>query len=249
MKAVFYSFLFSILALSRAHALEYGYNAGVRSVPQSLSAGFYIKEGKILWDSRSEGNIWKYGYVNVGAEAAIHGFVQGEIEFRPISILGITTFASYTSRFYDTKTLRCEEISCRGKLLRSGLKLQLLLGYQDFIFVPSYSVTNTKNDETSKAVADESEFVILSPETDRVVARGAFLGLKQGDAIFGLLTNHRKAQTSGDESTFRYLVYKFPPQAEMTMAAGIGTFQSTHAALSGSAFFTVQWAYGQKLGL
>lgn len=241
--------IIAILVSTIAQAMEYGVSGGIRSTPQSLSAGAYVKEGKILWDAREGGSIWKYGYVNVGAEAAIHGFVQGEIEFRPISILGITYFASSTSRFYDTRTLHCEEVNCRGNLLRSGLKLQLLLGFGDYIVVPSYSNTNVRHSEMTKAVSDESEFVLLAPESDRVVARGIFLGKKIDGAIVGLLANSRKGQATGDEANFRYLVYKFPQKDEMTMAAGLGVFDSTHAASTGSAFFTVQWAYGEKLGL
>jgi hypothetical protein len=234
--------------VAEAFSLEYGLTGGVRSTPQSLSAGVYGKNGLVLWDKRNAENIWQYGFVNVGGEVAIHGLAEAQIEFRPVSILGITVFKSYTTRFYKTKTLDCELIDCGGNLVKSGYRLQLLLGFGDYLLVPGLS--NTRFDsESTGPIAGESEFIIFSSPTDVGISKNLFLGKKIDGAVLGIYHNEIVNDTFDEIAKFDYVIYKFPPKDNLTYAVGAGFFESSHAARIGSVFVNAGMSFGEKLGL
>lgn len=240
--------LLSLFTQTVHGATFYQIQGGLRSTPQSASieAQFFYNEK--LWSGVGEGDsIWKYGFWRVGGFVATHGQAGIKVEVFPISIWQIQIQRSITSRFYETQTLNCDVVECRGLLQRGTFKTSLALGYGDYFLVPSYMVTDLSHNSNQKDFSSEEDNLVAERSGDQVITTQVALGLKYQDQKWVLVSKDSRMKNSRDTNSAQYLIWSQSQDKSWNYFVGAGAYRSDYLKSSLSVVLGASWMVGENL--
>lgn len=245
---IFFIWFFLFTKISGA-ASFYQFQGAYRSFPKSASGEVHFYFNEKIWSNQTSGESWQYGFWRLGAFAALHGQVGLKVDVYPISILQLSLQRSLTSRFYDTQTLDCMNVECRGSVQRGTLKTSLVLGYGDIFFVPSFTITDISSDQNKKDFSSEEDNLVAALGGDQLSIRQLTLGYKSGDQRWALVSRSSKMKLSKDHNLSKYLVWNKIYNPEINYFIGAGIFESSHADRSFSFISGISWTVGDNLAL
>jgi len=220
---------------------------GFRSTPQSASIEAQYFYNEKIWNGSEGEPAWKYGFWRVGGFVAIHGQAGVKVDVFPISIWQIQLQRNMTSRFYDTKNVNCDMVECRGVLQRGIFKTSLALGYENYFFVPSYSVTDLTMNSGSKNFSSEEDNIVADHSGDQLVTTQMALGLKQNDQKWVLVSKESRMVNSRDSNSSQYLIWSQSRDKNLNYFIGAGTYRSSYLKSSGSIVLGINWSAGENL--
>lgn len=248
------SFIFYVLVVLGqsfwcSAATYYQLQGVVRTFPRSLSgeAGVYYNDR--LWQNTESGKPWTYGFWRIGASAAAHGQVAAKVDVYPVAIWQLSLQRSATLRFYDTMTLDCATYECRGVLHRGIFKTSLALGYSNFFFVPSYSLTDLTISSSKKNFSSEEDNLLADRSGDLLTTMQFAFGYRDGDQRWVFVHKGSKMKHSGDHNTSEYLVWNKVLDSQTNYFLGAGFYESNHASRTFSAVAGLNWSVGENLSL
>lgn len=228
-------------------ATFYQVQGGVRSLPQSASVEGQFFYNEKLWSGTEGEPLWKYGFWRLGGFVATHGQVGAKVEVFPISIWQIQLQRSITSRFYETQTLNCDVIECRGLLQRGIFKTSLALGYGDYFLVPSYTVTDLTPNSNQKDFSSEEDNLVADRSGDQVSSTQVALGLKHQNQKWVLVSKESRMKNTRDANSSQYLIWGQTYDKNWNYFVGAGAYRSTHVKLSLSVVLGASWTMGENL--
>jgi hypothetical protein len=227
----------------------YQLQGATRTYPRSgsVEAHWYFNER--LWNRASEEQNWNYGLIKAGGFVAAHGQAGLKIDVYPISFWQLSWQRSLTSRFYETLTLDCQQVTCDGILDRQTLKTSLVFGYGDFFVVPSYSLTQLRLDSQQKDFASEEDNLVADRRGDQVGVQQWALGYRRGRHRWLLVHKATSMQVTKDFNNSQYLIWNYGQNAQTSYFVGGGVFESNHASQSTSLVMGISWSAGENLAL
>jgi hypothetical protein len=238
----------SWLGLARAETF-YQIDGAFRTFPRSASGDAQLFYNEKLWSQENSEQPWKYGFWRAGAYAAVHGQAGVKVEVYPISIWQLSLQESLTSRFYETQTLDCAAIECRGILQRGTFKTSLVLGYGNLFMVPSYVVTDLSLDSDKKNFASEEDNIVADRAGDQLVTTQLALGYKSGEDRWVIVHKISKMRQTNDRNESQYVVWNKVVNPEWNFFVGGGFFDSSYVEKSFSAVAGASWKVGEDLSL
>lgn len=248
MQTFFLSLVFLILSSLSVHAATfYQVQGGLRSIPQSASVEAQFFYNEKLWSGVEGEPVWKYGFWRVGGFIATHGQAGAKVEVFPISIWQIQIQRSITSRFYDTQTLNCDVVECRGLLQRGIFKTSLALGYGDYFLVPSYMVTDLTHNSNQKDFSSEEDNLVAERSGDQVVTTQVALGLKHHDQKWVLVSKDSRMKNSRDSNSAQYLIWSQSQDKSWNYFVGAGAYRSDYLKSTLSVVLGASWMVGENL--
>lgn len=237
------------LGLTAQAASYYELSGGFRSFPRSATIEATMSLNEKLWSDESSDKPWNYGLWKVSGFAAVHGQAGFKVDVYPFSIWLLSLQRSITSRFYDTLTLDCTTIECRGLLQRGTFKTSLALGYGDVFMVPSYSITDlTLNSDTTNFSSEEDN-LIADKAGDQLTTVQIAIGYKQNDNRFVLVNKNSQMKLTKDHNTSQYFVWSKAYDKEWNYFVGAGAFSSNHVEKNLSLVAGLNWSVGENLSL
>ncbi len=237
------------LGFAAEAASYYEVSGGYRSFPGSASVEVNASYNEKLWSGDVADKPWNYGFWKVSGFAATHGQAGFKIDVYPISIWQLSLQRSITSRFYDTLTLDCVQIECRGLLQRGALKTSLALGYGDFFMIPSYMITDLTLSSDSKDFSTEEDNLVADKSGDQLTTSQLALGYKTNVNRFVLVYKNSQMKLTKDHNTSQYLVWSKSLDKEWNYFVGAGSFSSNHVENGFSMVAGLNWSMGEKLSL
>ena len=239
-----FKLIFSILLLIKPNYavanfdLEYG--TQFRSYP-ALGGEFFFQSGKsfALWGSPSteKSNPW-FGLLRFsvgGATSAVvnNGFAQ--VEFFPISFVGLAAGRQITRSDFDFPFFDCSELYCRSTIEHNFVQLKTGLSLWRFIVLGSSrtelmrrtdEVTHSdpdKEDELKKRkFGDFRKVIEAGPTTDRLDIYQQVYGLKFGQSIVGYMHEFSQMEKTNQASTLKLGVWiEKLDNSELTFGAGV----------------------------
>ena len=248
-RILFFALLVLGFCVSSHSASFYQLQGAFRSFPRSGSGEAHVYYNEKLWTKESGGQAWNYGFWRVGAFAAIHGQAGLKVEVFPISIWQLSLQKSVTSRFYETQTLDCKIVECRGLAQRGTFKTSLALGYGDFFLIPSYTITDISLDRDKKDFSSEEDNLVADRAGDQLAITQFAFVYKMADQRWVIVNKTAKMKWTKDFSSSQLLVWNKTVDSELNYFVGAGTFESNHVDRALSLVAGINWSVGENLSL
>ena len=208
-----------------------------------------------LWGD--SGN-WKYGYLRGAVNLATSAVVNRaglELQFFPISILGVSAGYDWGTRNYTPKYLNCTVFECNGRVDRRYLKLNAVAAYHGVIFSGLVRYEELKAFHTPKPFFDEMTLLVGKNSGERIVTYNpAVLYTLDETWKVGATSLYSHAIDTGDYS------HLYGPVVNWTMAnsaneprwnaiGGVGLNRSPVVQSGWAAFAVVQYTFEPSLGI
>jgi hypothetical protein len=229
--------------------LKVGLNA--RTYPigaQAIGTGGW--NGKLWGDS----NTWKYGYVRAAlnlATSAVVNRVGGEVQFFPISILGVSAGYDWGTRNITMKFLDCNQFECNGRMDRKFLKINAVGAYQGVIFSFMARYENLRAPVAHKPFFDE--VTLLTGRSDgenTITLNPALLYTLNETWKVGFTSLYSRAiDTGGDGYTHLYGPIANWTEREWSIIGGVGLNRSPVVQSGYAAFFVLSYAFQPSLAI
>jgi hypothetical protein len=245
-KSLLWSIFFLWSSLTHAHQVEV--LAGGRSYPLGGSADVRGKYDVLLWDRRSDGPSWKYGFFQPQATLSARGMIEGALSFYPVSFIELSGGLSSTERFVTLDHLGCDELVCKGNVRRERFSFRFAGGSGDWLFILSASRVWMSHKDASRPLYDESEVLKVRPGGDLLEGRSLLIGKKFDKDILGLFLRETKLESTGAGNESQLLVYRFPWETYV-VSVGAGRYASDFTAAGFVANLIISWSWGQSLAL
>ncbi|MBL7713960.1 MAG: hypothetical protein JNL01_00745 [Bdellovibrionales bacterium] len=263
-------FLVAGLALApAAHATtQLDYQVGFGGISYPLGATFFgtVGYGKLLWGpnpmewlpengpAKKLGD-WKFGFVRVLGNVQTIGISNrafAEVQFFPISILGLAAGYGVHHRLSKNPNYDCIIEQCKGGLSRSYVRGQFLAGALGAFVLLQARVDQINNSTDSRPFLEETSSLFSSAAQDRLQSTSVMLGYTI-DPTWTVTTswNRQQFQNAGDAGaqnrTLMVNVSRFSGKWNTTL--GAGTYDSSHLKNSITFALFIQWMGQRNLGL
>ncbi len=213
----------------------------------ALGGGVYgnLGYGQKIWESSSE---YMYGYLRPSVFGITSGVINsfgGQIDFYPISFLGVFAGSSYTYRG-DTDILAavdCNNFYCGGNIKRDYFGGRFLFGLGSFFLSSRYRVFKTSLEKGSDtAFIDELANTIASAGEDTRLETDISTGFNLSkDEKLGVSYRYNLMKNTESNTTYIFLFYQIKSGA-FKYTTGAGGFESESGSRHPSFLFTVSYS-------
>ncbi len=242
---IVFVFFFARLAFSYQSSVV----GSARSYPSSGSLEAQIKEDWLLWGQADPSNPMGYGFASARFNVATQGMLEAAVSINPVSFVELGYAQNTTYRFIKRKMkFDCDVIECMGELGRQKTFLKIGLAYQEFVFMPSYQLVQTKNKASAIAFYDEIENFVLLPDSDEISITSVVLGYKKDKDLYGVVYRGAKAKDNEVKNQAVYAIYKSQTE-NFGYTVGAGSYQSDFYDAEFSAIAQINWVIGDSLSL
>lgn len=247
---------------------DWDYNAGFAAFSYPLAATFFgtFGYGKMLWGpnplewlpengpAKKFGD-WKFGFVRAFGHAQTLGVSSrawGEVQFFPVSILGIA--AGYGGHYRASKNPNYDCIieSCTGGLSRSYIRGQFVVGALGAFLIAHGRIDDFGNMASTNSFLEDTSSLFATGRKDRLKTTSMMLGYTI-DPMWTVSTTWTRQQFSNggaNAAQNRQLtanVSRFSGKWNTTLMAG--TFSSSHLKPGFTMGVMIQWMGSRNLGL
>jgi hypothetical protein len=244
--------LSNAIALASANALplfpdlRFGLNGRSYPVGAQLvgSAGVAVP----IWGSL---DAWKYGYTRValnGGTSAVVNRIGAEVQFFPISILGVSAGFDSGVRNFVPKFLDCGVYECTGRVDRNYLRFILFGAVKDFSFNLNFRTEVIRSYGSGKPFFDEMTLVRGRSSGETITTFSPILLYRLSEEwSVGGASLYSTAVDSGGFSHLYGPIVSWTDSKQWSVAGGIGLNESVIVRSGISLFFTAQFVIEPSL--
>lgn len=226
-------------------SFNFSYGANGRSYP-SLGGEFETELGYSLPIYGTPGNDNPFfGLAKVSANAGTSFVVNRygtNFTLYPISFIGLGFGKESYKSDYDKYTYyNCENIRCKGSLNKVYTQGKIAFAYKNLSTSFNYKYFNNEyNDEegTGLPVAEYQYGLSVNPKEETQVQKSYFLGYKNNDVTYGLVSNNIEFLKSDKRYALNIFIYQFNLGVFSTIL-GAGTLTSSDVSPSGIVVFKI----------
>jgi hypothetical protein len=233
-------------------------SAGAGGITQPLGASLFATAGygKLLWGednlAGARSDEFRYGYVRpwMGVRTSLfNNRADAGVDLFPVSILGVRAGASLSSRHIDPSTIDCSVAACRGRVSRLFARGVLTLGYWNLFLKSWFGAERLNPSVEDRVFSDEYNAIVGHRGGDTELTFEAALGANLGWSRGGVHFFAGRMLAEGTSFRMADLFHSFSPKPGFNVTAGAGVFESSHRALSPTAYFLLQWTGAPSLEL
>jgi hypothetical protein len=195
---------------------------------------------------------WKYGYIRAAANLAtsvVINRVGGELQFFPISIVGISAGYDLGVRNFTMRFLDCSLYACNGILERRFIKLNAVGAYQGVIFSFLMRYENIRAPEATKPLFDEVTLLVgRASGEDTITLNPALLYTIDSTWKVGATSIYSRAvDTGGYTNLYGPVVSWARDEWNIFFGAGLNRSPVVHSGFAG--FFSINYAFAPSLSI
>lgn len=196
---------------------------------------------------------WKYGYARLALNAATSAVVNrigGEVQFFPISILGISAGYDWGVRNITMKFLNCQMFECNGRIDRKYLKANAVAAYKGVIVSFMARYENLRAPVAHKPFFDEVTLLVgRASGEDTITLNPALLYTLNDRWKVGATSLYSRAIDTGGGYTHMYGPIVNWGLDRWNVIAGAGLNRSPVVHSGYAAFFTMSYALSPSLAI
>lgn len=244
-KFIFFFLFFSILITTDGFSKsKFDFSGGIqgRTLP-SFGAEIYAESGynQLLWGKKENKTDFKYGLIrpSIGAStSAVINSIKGEIEFFPISILGLSAGKQIIHSNFNFPFFDCTEIACTGQFERNFIETKMVLGLKGWIAVGNYKMDTLNSPDPNRPMADWRNVIIGEADHEVQIEKKLLVGKMIGQELFGVMYEHVQFQGSREMKESFIGVYQTASKNNLYLV-GAGTFHTNQQALGLQIYFRI----------
>jgi hypothetical protein len=202
-----------------------------RSFPMFAAESYgEVGYGQQLWGAKALPDKASpfYGFIRpaIGATSSVvvNAF-RGEIEFFPISFLGVMAGYSQVHSNFEFPFFNCEEIYCRGRTERRYLEGRMALGHKGYLFMSTYRQDRLQFSQGDKQFAEFRRVIKGNPGHDVLEELRVVAGKSDKKRLLGLAHEWSRFQLSDEQSRSTFFLFQ-RTKTESTLMLGAGAFSS-----------------------
>jgi len=185
------SMLASLLSWSNVKNFDLFFGAQGRTLP-AIGAEVYAESGynQLLWGKKETSKDVLYGLIrpslNVSSSAVINS-TKAELEFFPISFLGLSVGRQYIHSNYEFPFFDCDQVECKGTYERNWFEAKMALGHGGWVVVGNYKIDNLTGPSDDKPMADWRNVIVGAPGKDVQIDKKLVVAKMFGPHMAGVL--------------------------------------------------------------
>jgi hypothetical protein len=233
-------------ALTAFSATKFDLSAGMqgRSLP-SIGAELYAESGfnQLIWGKRKEPRDVLYGMIRPNLAVSTSGVInsiKGEIEFFPISFLGISAGRQIIHSNYDFPFFNCKEVVCQGEFVRNYVEGKTVLGYQGWVAMFNYRVDTLRSPEKDRPMADWRHVIVGDPGEEVQIEKKFLVGKIWDKNLLGILGENVQFLGSRERKESFAAVYQLRRE-ETSFMYGAGVFHSSQQPMGVILYFRIHY--------
>ncbi len=244
-KFIFFFLFFSILITTDGFSKsKFDFSGGIqgRTLP-SFGAEIYAESGynQLLWGKKENKTDFKYGLIrpSIGAStSAVINSIKGEIEFFPISILGLSAGKQIIHSNFNFPFFDCTQIACTGQFERNFIETKMVLGLKGWIAVGNYKMDTLNSPDPNRPMADWRNVIIGEADHEVQIEKKLLVGKMIGQELFGVMYEHVQFQGSREMKESFIGVYQTASKNNLYLI-GAGTFHTNQQAMGLQIYFRI----------
>ncbi len=204
-------------------SLHYGF----RSYPLGTSLDLRLAQAWRIW-GRPEQGPW-YGFFRPSAEgstALSYNALSAQLEFFPVSFLGLRSGIQSADNRRDYTAYDCETHRCRGRLYRNFVELEMAVGYRQFFALTQLRQESLKAPaESTKRFVDPALSLSIDPTGEEVFRSTLILGMNWSPS-FRIMLLDRRAHIVGKTDSYSktQMALISTQRGPWTLSSGLGAF-------------------------
>jgi hypothetical protein len=224
---IFILFFFSFLTWAKFD-LATGIQA--RSLPM-IGGEIYAESGfnQLLWGTKKTTQDFKYGLIRPSlgvSTSAVINSAKAELEFFPISFLGIAVGRQYLHSNFDFPFFDCEEVTCQGEFIRNFVETKLALAHKGWIALTNYKVDTLRSPQKDRPQGDWRNVILGDPGTEVQHEKKLLIGKMFSQHMVGILAEHAQFEGSKEAKEGFTAVYQLRRENTSYMF-GLGSFRTS----------------------
>lgn len=222
--------------------LDYQSISLIRTYPVGYFTNATFGKSYKFWDTPD--NKILYGFFRgsvVGQTSVVVNSIAPQIDFYPISFLGLYAGKDLAYRDFDIFTFDCKEVTCKGWMKRDYIGSRMALAFKDVFLMSEYRIIKAHGQKVDKNFAEERSNLIGHSGYDYLHRLDLVLGHKLSDHYsYGYLLhrNEMKRLDNNSQMNMGFLRLQNGPWSYMLTG---GTFHSRDDKTFYSTLFFLQW--------
>lgn len=213
-----------------------------RTLP-SFGAEIYAESGynQLLWGKKESKKDFKYGLLrpSIGAStSAVINSIKGELEFFPISILGISAGKQIIHSNFNFPFFDCSQIACTGRFERNFIETKMVLGFKGWIAVGNYKTDTLNSPDAQRPMADWRNVIIGEADHEVQIEKKLLVGKMISHELFGVMYEHVQFQGSREMKESFIGVYQTSSKNNLYLI-GAGSFHTNQQSMGIQIYFRI----------
>lgn len=238
-------FIFSIFLTFRGFSKsQFDFSGGIqgRTLP-SFGAEIYAESGynQLLWGKKENKTDFKYGLIRPSVAAstsAVINSIKGEVEFFPISILGLSAGKQIIHSNFNFPFFDCTQIACTGQFERNFIETKMVLGFKGWIAVGNYKTDTLNSPDPQRPMADWRNVIIGEADQEVQIEKKLLVGKMISHELFGVMYEHVQFQGSREMKESFIGVYQTASKNNLYLV-GAGTFHTNQQPMGLQIYFRI----------
>lgn len=213
-----------------------------RSSP-AIGAEIYAESGyNIVWWGKKKGpkDVF-YGLIRPSlalSSSAVINSAKAEIEFFPVSFLGIAAGRQIINSNYEFPFFKCEETVCKGTYERNFVEAKMALGAGGWIGVAHYKVDILETSNDKLPMADWRNVILGNPGREVQIEKKLILAKAFGNSLAGVLIENVQFQGSRERKESFAGIYQIRHK-DTNYMLGLGAFHTNQEPLGPILYFRI----------
>lgn len=213
-----------------------------RSAP-SLGAEVYAESGYNLvwWGKKEKTKDVLYGLIRPSLSFSSSGVInsaKAELEFFPVSFLGIAAGRQFIHSNYEFPFFDCEQVVCKGRYERNFVEGKMALAAGGWVLVGHYKIDVLEAHEGGQPMADWRNVIIGDPKRDVQIEKKLIFGKNQGNHLTGVMIENVQFQGSRERKESFAGVYQIRHKSTNYML-GLGAFHTNQEPMGPIIYFRI----------
>jgi hypothetical protein len=213
-----------------------------RTLP-SLGAEIYADSGYnlLLWGKKKNSRDIFYGLLRPSVSFSTSGVInaaKAELEFFPISFLGIAAARQYLNSNYDFPFFNCQEVTCTGEFVRNYVEAKMVLGANGWILLSNYKIDTLRSPNSQAPMADWRNVIVGEPGEEVQIEKKILLAHATSDKLVGILAENVQFQGSKERKESYAAIYQIR-KGQLSYMLGAGPFRTSQEPLGLIFYFRI----------
>jgi hypothetical protein len=233
---------FSLSATFAATKFDASYGVQGRTLP-AFGAELYADSGLNFkfWGKKNEPKDVLYGLIrpNVGVSTSgVINSAKAEIEFFPISFIGISAGRQIINSNFDFNFLDCKNIQCQGEFMRNYVESKMVVGYKGWVALGNYKVDTLRSPNNDSPMADWRHVIVGQGGEEVQIEKKLLLGKVFNQHMLGVLIENVQFLGSRERKESFAAVYQIRKNDTQYMM-GAGLFHSSQQPMGVIIYFRI----------
>jgi hypothetical protein len=232
--------LFSCFSFAKKTNFDLSAGLQGRTLP-SVGAELYVESGynQLLWGNKKKSTDVIFGMVRPVIGLSTSGVInvaKAELEFFPISFIGLTAGRQYIHSSFDFPFFNCEVVTCKGEFERNYIESKIILGYSGWIAMGSYKIDKVNSPDKNTPMPDWRNVIIGNPKREIQIEKKLILGKLFSNKLVGVLLENVEFLGSRERKESFMGIYQFVNKSNSYMI-GAGAFHSDQQPMGFQVYF------------